>query len=230
VLLGRADRIVKIGEKRLSLPAMEGDLEAHPRVSEAALVVLPHNGEDRVHAVVALDATGREQLNAGGRRTLGAAFGVHLAAKWDRVLVPRLWRYVDELPRDAQGKLPRSALEALFASKRRDAKVLDERRDAESLERRLEVPDDLVYLNGHFDAFPVVAGVVQLRWVRDAARDLLGHEPIARALEALKFPEPLLPGQLLTLRVEMSADRLRFRLFEGERTFASGRWLLGATS
>ena len=48
-------------------------------------------------------------------------------------------------------------------------------------------------------------------------------------LEALKFPEPLLPGQTLDLEVEVSAPRgpIRFRLFEGARTFATGRWRLG---
>ena len=41
---GRADRIVKVGEKRLALPEMERALMAHPWVEDAALIVLQRCG------------------------------------------------------------------------------------------------------------------------------------------------------------------------------------------
>ena len=64
----------------------------------------------------------------------------------------------------------------------------------------------------------------------DAARELLGAEPRVRALEALKFPTPLRPGDSLELEVEITEaeDVLRFALRDGERTFASGRCRLEA--
>jgi hypothetical protein len=229
-LLGRADRVAKVGEKRLSLPAMERDLGAHPRVTEAALVVLERGADPRVHAAVVLDSLGKQQLRVGGPRAVSESLARHLGERWDRVLLPRVWRYLDELPRDAQGKLPRARLAALFESERRDPLLLGESRDATAIERRLEVPDDLAFLRGHFEGFPVVAGVVQLRWVSDAVRAWLGEPPRAHAIEALKFPEPLLPGQSFTLRVELSdrRDALRFHLYDGSRSFASGRFRIGA--
>jgi len=228
-LLGRADRIVKIGEKRLSLPAMERDLAAHPRVEEAALVVLERGAEPRVHAVVVLDAAGKQQIRAAGRRGMSESLAAQLAARWDRVLLPRVWRYVDALPRNSQGKLPQVRLAALFDVQPRDPLLIAETREPRQIERRLEVPDDLVYLQGHFEGFPIVAGVVQLRWVADAVRDWLGEPPRVRAVEALKFPEPLFPGQSFTLHAELSAsgDCIRFRLDDDGRIFASGRWRIG---
>jgi acyl-coenzyme A synthetase/AMP-(fatty) acid ligase len=229
LLLGRADRIVKIGEKRLSLPAMERDLVAHPRVEEAALVVLDRGADPRVHAVIVLDETGEREIRARGRRRSSELLSEHLAARWDRVLLPRVWRYVDELPRDAQGKTPRARLAALFDAQPRDPILIDDSHDADHIERRLEVPDDLVYLQGHFEGFPIVAGVVQLRWVMDAVRAWLGEMPRVRAVEALKFPEPLLPGQSFTLRANLSErrDLIRFHLYDESRTFATGRWRIG---
>jgi len=228
-LLGRADRIVKIGEKRLSLPAMERALAEHPRVEEAALVVLERGAEPRVHAVVVLDDVGRQQIRSAGRRGMSDALAAHLAARWDRVLLPRVWRYVDALPRNPQGKLPQVRLAALFDVQPRDPILIEETRETRSIERRLEVPDDLVYLQGHFEGFPIVAGVVQLRWVSDALHAWLGEAPRLAAVEALKFPEPLLPGQSFTLRAELSAsgDRIRFLLHDEGRIFASGRWRVG---
>jgi acyl-coenzyme A synthetase/AMP-(fatty) acid ligase len=229
LLLGREDRIVKIGEKRLSLPAMERDLIAHPRIEEAALVVLDRGSDPRVHAVVVLDEIGKQEIRAGGRRRSNESFSRHLAGRWDRVLLPRVWRYVDGLPRDAQGKLPRARLAALFEAQPRDPILIEESRHASHFERRLEVPDDLVYLQGHFEGFPIVAGVVQLRWVTDALRAWLGEMPRPHAIEALKFPEPLLPGQSFTLRADLSErrDLIRFRLYDESRTFATGRWRIG---
>jgi len=229
LLLGRADRIVKVGDKRLSLPAMERDLVAHPRIDEAALVVLERCADPRVHAAIVLDEAGRRELREGGRRHMSESLSRHLAARWDRVLLPRVWRYVNELPRDAQGKLPRARLAALFEVKRCDPILIEESRRAGHIERRLEVPDDLVYLQGHFESFPIVAGVVQLRWVADAVRAWLGEMPRVRAIEALKFPQPLLPGQSFTLRAELSErrDLIRFCLSHESRTFATGRWRIG---
>lgn len=227
-LLGRSDRTVKIAGKRLALPEMERDLASHEAVSEVAMLVQRHAAESRVHAVVVLSATGRALLRGEGRRAVRRALSDHLAARWDPVMRPRVWRYVDALPRNAQGKLPLAALEALFAARDRDPILRNESRGARSLERSLEVPADLAYLEGHFPGRPIVAGVVQLRWVVDACFDLLGRSPAIRGFEALKFLEPLLPGQAFTLGVEVSevGDRVRFRLADGGRVFSTGRCLL----
>jgi 3-hydroxymyristoyl/3-hydroxydecanoyl-(acyl carrier protein) dehydratase len=232
VLEGRADRVVKVGEKRLSLPEMERALGEHPAAEEAALLVLEHAGERRVHAVVAPSALGQELLARGGRRALRAALTQHLADRFDPVLLPRAWRFVDALPRDAQDKLPQAALRALFSdrppARPTSAKLVAEERLADGLVRELEVPVDLAQLEGHFEAFPLVAGVVQLGWVMAAAAEWLGEPPRLVELEALKFPEPLRPGGRVTLELRASADgrRLRFRIHADRSVHASGRAIL----
>jgi len=232
-LLGRADRTVKIAEKRLSLPEMEGLLCEHDDVAEAALLVLDVAGRQRVHAVVVPTESGRARCESEGRRAFGMRLAEHLGRHFDRVMLPRAWRIVDALPRDSQDKLPVKSLAALFADRGdmerpRRPRILDEQRSVVGLERRIEIPDDLAQLDGHFDAFPVVAGVVQLGWALDAAADWLGHRPALAALEALKFPVPLRPGRSLTLRVERSGrgPNLRFRLHDGDVVFADGRAVL----
>ncbi len=230
-LLGRSDRTVKIGEKRLSLPEMEKDLAQHPALSEVALLVLPQASQPRVHAAVVLSETGRRLLVQTGRRALGRVLSAHLSVRWDAVLLPRVWRYVDALPRNAAGKLPVESLAALFAPRDREALIHAESRGEGWLERELEVPGNLVYLDGHYDSQPLVAAVVELRWVMEAAFDLLGRSARVNEFEVLKFPEILLPGQRFRLRVERSAagDRLDFQLSEGRRVFALGRCRLAAS-
>jgi acyl-coenzyme A synthetase/AMP-(fatty) acid ligase len=110
----RADRIVKIGEKRLALPEMEARLHEHPFVDAAVLVLLDHRGEPRLAGAVVLTGEGAAVLQRDGRRSLGTTLRRWLEPHWDRVLVPRVWRFVDQLPEDAQGKTSVTALQALF--------------------------------------------------------------------------------------------------------------------
>ena len=121
---------MKIAEKRLSLPDMESRLREHPAVEEAALVLLDDGpGEPRVAAVVVPSAAGRARYEAGGRRAIGRELSEHLARDFDRVLLPRAWRVVDALPRDAQGKTSVRALRALLADAPTRPEVLAARRE-----------------------------------------------------------------------------------------------------
>lgn len=237
LLRGRADRVVKVGEKRLALPEMEAALESHPHVAESALLVREQAGVGRVHAVVAPTESGREAVARGGRRGFGAELTRHLSDRFDPVLLPRAWRIVEALPRDAQDKVTTAALDALF----RDAtgagtggqgeglRVLREQRTDDGIEQTLEIGPRLPQLEGHFEGFPVVPGVVQLGWAVAAATAWLGERPQLCGLEALKFPRPLRPGRTVTLRVERTprGSSYRFVLQDEEEIFASGRLLVG---
>ncbi|HTU03810.1 MAG TPA: hypothetical protein VMG58_18390, partial [Candidatus Sulfotelmatobacter sp.] len=113
VLRGRADRVVKIGEKRISLTAIEARLAASPLVREARAVLLP---EGRVGAVLVLTPAGAAQLSAGGPRPLGQALAAWLLPEVVRIAIPRRWRFVAALPANAMGKVSEEALQALFAA------------------------------------------------------------------------------------------------------------------
>jgi len=162
--------------------------------------------------------------------------GSSLERDFDRVLLPRAHRYVEALPSDERGKPNLSLLGELFA-KGDDAPVtepelVDEKRSARRLERTLRVPADLTFLEGHFPGFPVVPGVVQLRWALRLAAALLGHEPRLASVEALKFRELLRPGDAFRAAVELSAagDAFNFNLCSDDpattRVFSTGRCVL----
>ena len=228
-VLGRADRIVKIGEKRLSLPEMESRLREHPAVAEAQLVLLAPRGEARLGAVLVASETGRDRLEREGRRAAARELSDHLAAHWDRVLLPRAWRWLDAIPRDAQGKTPAALLRAAFDSGPREPRLLAERSGPAERVVRFEVPTDLAQLDGHFDGFPVVPGVAQLGWVMQVLERHLDSEVVATSIEALKFREVLRPGQKFDLKLScaIAEGRARFELVDGERVFASGRLRFG---
>jgi 3-hydroxymyristoyl/3-hydroxydecanoyl-(acyl carrier protein) dehydratase len=109
-------------------------------------------------------------------------------------------------------------------------RVLETARSETGCEQVLQVPGDLAYLAGHFPDFPVVPGIVQLGWILEAARQLLGAPVTVRRIEVLKFKALLRPADVFRLRVEHSPARsaLEFRLWNDAQVFASGRLLVHA--
>jgi len=248
LLRGRADRVVKIGEKSVSLPDLEADLRAHPEIDEVACLRVERRPGPRVGAVVVPSDEGRARLAREGRAALGAELAAHLGRSWDRVLVPRIWRYVDRLPRDPLGKVPVAALEALVAAPA-DAKATGAGRaeaDAaspdsarapaapESIgdrsgpgwhERMLRVPAGLAHFEGHFPGHPVVPGVAQVGWVLEIVRGPLGAPAAPLRIDALKFNRVIRPGDEVRIRVDRkdAGRRFSFRIDSETQVFSSGR-------
>lgn len=236
-LLGRRDRIVKIEEKRVSLPELEQHLMAHPLLLEAVAMLLP--GERPQLAVVAVPSTdGAALLAEQGRRALCQRLRRDLAATFEAVVLPRRWRFIDALPTDSQGKVSQAMLMALFEQAPEEPsvapapapclpEVLSSQCDGSRAELMLRFADTLAYLPGHFPQHPILPGVVQVHWVVHFARQLLGLTGEFRGMEALKFRQLSRSGRVLSLVLEYEPERQRlvfcYRSETGEH--ASGRLL-----
>ncbi|MDR3670009.1 MAG: AMP-binding protein [Holophaga sp.] len=107
-LLGRLDRIIKLEEKRISLPELEQALEAHPWVARAAVVLL-EGPRPTLGAVVVLNPGAPAE-----RGLLVRTLRAHLALRFDGPALPRRWRFPEQLPYDGRGKLTPQALGRLF--------------------------------------------------------------------------------------------------------------------
>jgi 3-hydroxyacyl-[acyl-carrier-protein] dehydratase len=75
-------------------------------------------------------------------------------------------------------------------------------------------------LPGHFPGNPVVPGVVVLDQVAAALRRHHGRSITGFA--QVKFVAPLLPEQTATLQLDVSDERLRFRVLRDDVLIASG--------
>lgn len=100
---GRADLIVKIEGKRISLPEVELQLSALSWV-DAAAVTMVETADNRLGAVVVLSRTGREVLSELGEFRFGRLLRRELARTQEPAGLPRLWRFVESLPVGEMGK------------------------------------------------------------------------------------------------------------------------------
>jgi len=224
-LLGRADRLIKLAGKRVSLTAIERDLAALPWVKQAHCTRVAQQQADRLGAVVVLAEDALPQVHE-ERRALIERLRQHLGATQEAIALPRYWRFVAELPTNAQGKLDRALLDRLFAdlNDNRLPRWLGERHDGPYKRHiSLEVPERLVFLEGHFDDFPLVPGVVMVQWAIEQARACFGPCHGFRGVERLKFQRPLWPGTRCTLQLEYKDGTIIFRLASRQAQHAAGR-------
>ena len=228
-LTGRLDRVVKIEEKRLSLPEMEARLAAHPWVDAAALVPLAGRRQ-HVGAVLVLGAAGNERLRAEGRRAVAQTLRQYLGDYFDAVLLPRHWRFPECLPVDARGKLTVAALAALFADEVMFPEVTSVEGDGvREVRLELRVQPGIAHFAGHFPGVAILPGVVQVDWAVHFARLHLPLRGEFSALEGLKFLAVVRPGEKLHLRLGWDADqrRLDFSYAGGEGKCSTGRLVFG---
>ncbi|OIO69713.1 MAG: hypothetical protein COW19_09185 [Zetaproteobacteria bacterium CG12_big_fil_rev_8_21_14_0_65_55_1124] len=107
-LHGRADSIVKIAGKRVSLLAVEEAIKRCRGVVDAAVTAVPVQGHIRDMAIWAAVATGEEgDVDARTIRT-------QLLPQLDGIKMPRRIVTMKQLPREENGKLSREKLMALF--------------------------------------------------------------------------------------------------------------------
>lgn len=75
-------------------------------------------------------------------------------------------------------------------------------------------------LAGHFPGNPVVPGVVVLDAIADALER--GHDRCITGFRQVKFVAPLLPEQPAAIELDVTDERLRFRVLRGDDLIASG--------
>ncbi|MGG5871140.1 AMP-binding protein [Pseudomonas peli] len=232
-LRGRLDRIIKLEEKRISLPMLEQALSSHEWLSDARLGVV-QEGRAYLGALVALSPAGLHALRNQGRKTVTEALRRHLAGHCETIALPRRWRLLAQLPYNNQGKLAQATVEALLAAPRpTQVEPLSAVEQDGEWQLELVVPLDLAHFTGHFPQTPVLPGVVQVDWAQQLARSLIKDlPPRFSGMEVLKFQQLVRPGDQLqlTLRFDAARGKLYFAFRNGEAPCSSGRILLGAAS
>jgi AMP-binding enzyme len=231
-MTGRVDRIVKLEEKRISLSAIECQLRTSPMVADARAVVVEGN-RPRIAALIVPSLQGHSKLAKVGKLAFSRMLRDMLSQFIEPVGIPRVWRYLDALPINAQGKTTRADLiAALDSDPARPTMPLERliERDAQRAVFEFIPPRDLVYFSGHFRDLPILAGVVQIDWVIAYGRQCFNLPLVFRGIHALKFQRIIAPEKPFTLELvhEPGKSSLSFKITSRVGTHTSGRLLFGA--
>ena len=235
-LKGRADRVVKIEEKRVSLPEVEHRLTQCATVEAARVIALAGENEKRqiLAAVIEPSIAGWEMLENEGRQSLRSLLLDALKPYLATIVLPRKWRFVVRIPEDDRGKTSNSALAALFderQGRRVDPDIIGRELGQDGVVLRLHLPRDLIYFDGHFDEAPILAGVVQIDWAIGYAVEHFTIPEGFRRIEALKFFKVMMAGDEVKLEMhyDRASRRLKFQYGGDETIHSSGRIVFEAT-
>jgi hypothetical protein len=180
---------------------MEHCLHTSPWIDEAHVLLLPHTS-GRLGVVAALTPAGQQQLAAHGKRALTQQLREQLSAQFERVLLPRKWRFVATLPLDAQGKSSQAALTALFDESAMHLRVLHESNTQRVLE--IHFPQSSTLFSGQCSAWHT-------------------HTHF-RKIEKLKFSEPIVPDDRVILTLQhLGQGQVQFSYTLNKQPLSSGR-------
>ena len=211
-LLGRSDRIVKIGDKRTSLAGIEAKLNQHAWVEDC--YIAQHPEQPRLAAWVGLNAQGIDILRENGRRHLIDQLKAYLAETQDKTAIPRFWRFTDKLPRNSQSKINKLEFNRTCIEPQREPIWLTEQQTERHYQATGKVPLDLLYLKDHFANFPLVPGAIELQWISDKIKALVAQDVEFSRLDKLKFQKFLRPNDSFSLELNVAEkrDKVTFQL------------------
>ena len=232
LLKGRADSIVKIEEKRISLPEVEARLLQSGLVSDVCVIALAEKRQYLAAALV-LNAEGTERFRNMEKFGINRHFREYLSRFFEPVVLPKKWRYVQSLPLDSQGKKKKAGIQALFAADPLAERLLGTEKLVEQSGEKavveFSVPPESDYFNEHFPLFRVLPGVAQFELaIRFAARYLGTTLHVERA-KRLKFSALVRPGVPLRMELVKAAGSLTvaFTLTSpgGDTAYSSGSFV-----
>jgi acyl-coenzyme A synthetase/AMP-(fatty) acid ligase/3-hydroxymyristoyl/3-hydroxydecanoyl-(acyl carrier protein) dehydratase len=191
-LLGRQADLIKIAGRRASLGGLNLLLQELPGLGDAVFYLPASDSPTERLCLIHTGTLDRSAIDRWLRSRLDPAF------------MPRSIVRVERLPRSDSGKLPRQALDALYAAWRAASA-------AAAVTTRFEfvVAADHPALPGHFPGRPIVPGVLLLDRVLAGVQASFGRS--VRTLQRVKFVSALLPDECATVLVEGDGDSASLR-------------------
>jgi hypothetical protein len=227
--LGRADGIVKIGGRRVSIQEMQGCIRQQPDVDDVTIVAIPAEG-GRGHQLLAAVVPATADVT-----DLKTA----LLKRFEPTCLPRRILCVDALPVESNGKARRERILRLFGLQPNgqpfrwtvawDEPEVDHVGERERVSFGVSLPQDYGWFEGHFDGFPLLAGAVQLKeLIFPAIKRAFPDLGAVVAMPRIKFTGRITQGNCLTVRIERKhrSGRVGFEILSGEEVQTHGSLIL----
>lgn len=117
LLKGRADSIVKIEEKRISMTEVENRLYESGLVQDVCVVALTNDVRQYLAAVIVFNEEGKKKFENMEKLAINRYFHDFLMKYFENVVIPKKWRFVEKIPTDVQGKKHKLEINAMFGDK-----------------------------------------------------------------------------------------------------------------
>lgn len=227
LLRGRADRIVKIAEERISLPEYEEKLSSHKFVDRCHVTTVNQNGRMVIGVVLTLTDDGKQFIISHGRHDFITDIKDWLAPYFPNVTLPRRVRIVNTIPMNTQGKILKSEIAEILRSTVAEPIIMNLTKGENSVVADLVFLGDAAYFRGHFDACPILPGVIQLHFVTKFIGWFFHRTPRAYDIIKLKFTDLILPNTTIHFILNQVGDNeFSFSYENGDVKYSAGKFVI----
>ena len=229
LLKGRADSIVKIEEKRISVTEVENRLLQSGLVQDVCVVPMSDRRQYLAAAVV-LNAKGKAKFADTEKYLINRHFHDYLMQFFENVVLPKKWRYLDAIPMDVQGKKKKPEIQALFAPENPHgipAELVMYKKD-NAVDLEVTIPAASDYFDGHFPGFQLLPAVAQMDMIALFAERYFGLVRAISEIRRCKFTEKITPDTtvMFHLAYDEAKNVVSFKLqdFSAQVTYSSGTY------
>lgn len=205
-VIGRADRMVKIKDKRVSLTETEEILKKHPKVKDS--YCFKHN-DNLVCAVIGTDVSLDE-----------SELKSHLS-KYGEILLKK-WRILDEIPKTKTGKTDKNKLKQIFDTNLTYPFIFERRKIENGYEVDLLFKEKSNFFKGHFDIMPILPGVVQLYYASWFIKEFFDFDTIKKEVKRVKFSNIIRSNKKVTLRVTEKESAFEYAYLSDDKVYSTG--------
>jgi len=206
LLKGRSDSIVKIEEKRISLPEVENRLKQTGLVQDVRVVPMVGKRQYLAAAIV-LNGEGREKFAHSTKLQMNNFFHDYLVKFMENTVTPKKWRYLEELPQNTEGKIKARDIQALFdLAESPNFRILKYSREPGMLTAKLLFPATSDFYDGHFPEYKLLPAVAQVDMVLKLARVFLNAPKGISRIHRTKFLNPIFPDVPVVVKISYSEE------------------------
>jgi len=233
LLKGRIDSVVKIEEKRISLPEVESRILQSGLAGEVCVISMKDRRRQYLAAALVLNSKGKERFTGLEKNEINKFWREYLLQFFENTVIPKRWRYLEKLPADPQGKKKKEDIELLFSGEKttedtcgfasvNGATVIEKTENSVALE--FTVPGSSPYFDGHFPGFPILPAVAQMELIFRFAARHLGTGIGLLEIRRIKFTKLIRPSSPLLLKLTKNGKTISFTLSsrDGAVPYSSG--------
>jgi len=204
-----------------SLDAIEAKIAELAEIQQCHVLIHEKEQRQMLAVVAVLTDDARALLIEKGKAAFTAQLKKHLQLKLESIAIPRQWRFLTQMPQNAQSKLNKQYLKSLFQPMTLPVVLTQDMQ----ISYALEFVPELECFKGHFPNFPIYPGVGQIGFIQYFAKQNWADLLWCNGFEQLKFQGLIQPYQTLELVLSRKVHKISFELKNHNKILASGRLL-----